>query len=101
MRLFMNKAYRNNLYEVSRGGKLQGSPIEGIDMKILPALLCVISLAACSGKPPAPQSDPTAAASVSAPWDAMKQDEQRAKDVQKVVNKQAADQDKQIEQQTQ
>jgi hypothetical protein len=72
-------------------------------MKILPALLCVISLAACSGKPPTPQSDPTAAApaSTATPWDAMKQDEQRAKDVQKVVNKQAADQDKQIEQQTQ
>jgi hypothetical protein len=70
-------------------------------MKMFPALLCVISLAACSGKPPTPQSDPTTAASTSTPWDAMKQDEQRAKDVQKVVNKQAADQDKQVEQQTQ
>lgn len=70
-------------------------------MKSLPVLLCVISLAACSSKPPAPQSAPTTAASTSTPWDAMKQDEQRAKDVQKVVNKQAADQDKQIEQQTQ
>lgn len=70
-------------------------------MKSLPIMLCVISLAACSGKPPAPQSAPAASASVSAPWDAMKQDEQRAKDVQKVVDKHAADQDKQIEQQTQ
>jgi hypothetical protein len=74
----------------------------GHPMKILPALLCVISLAACSGKPPAPQSDRTAtAASSPAPWAAMKQDEQRAKDVQKMANKQAADEDKQIEQQTQ
>ncbi|QAU24890.1 hypothetical protein EO087_13570 [Dyella sp. M7H15-1] len=70
-------------------------------MKILPALLCVIGLVACSGKPPAPQSVPTATASVSTPWDAMKQDEQRARNVQKVVNKQVADQDKQIEQPTQ
>jgi hypothetical protein len=70
-------------------------------MKMLPALLCVISLAACSGKPPTPQSDPTAAASTAAPWDAMKQDEQRAKNVQNVVNKQSADQDKQVKQQTQ
>lgn len=70
-------------------------------MKAVSALLCLISLAACTGKPPAPQSDPSTAASASAPWSAMKQDEQRAKDVQKMVNKQAADQDKQIEQQTQ
>jgi len=70
-------------------------------MKAVSALLCLISLAACTGKPPAPQSDPSTAASAAAPWSAMKQDEQRAKDVQKMVNKQAADQDKQIEQQTQ
>jgi ABC-type glycerol-3-phosphate transport system substrate-binding protein len=75
--------------------------IETFAMKTALVLFCLLSLAACSGKPPAPQSDPTTAASTSAPWDAMKQDEQRAKDVQKVVNKQAADQDKQIEQQTQ
>ncbi|QRN53192.1 hypothetical protein [Dyella caseinilytica] len=70
-------------------------------MKAVLSLLCLISLAACTGKPPTPQSDPSAAASVSVPWSGMKQDEQRAKDVQKIVNKQAADQDKQIEQQTQ
>lgn len=70
-------------------------------MKTLTALLCLLSLAACSGKPPAPESNPSAAASTATPWDAMKQDEQRAKDVQKVVDKQAADQDKQIQQQTQ
>jgi hypothetical protein len=70
-------------------------------MKTVPALLCLLSLAACTGKPPAPEADPSSAASASAPWNAMKQDEQRAKDVQKLVNKQAADQDKQIDQQTQ
>lgn len=71
-------------------------------MKNAIALLCLLALGACSGKPPAPQSDPkSSAAQPSAPWDAMKQDEQRAKDVQKVVNQHAADQDKQIEQQTQ
>jgi ABC-type glycerol-3-phosphate transport system substrate-binding protein len=75
--------------------------IEVIVMKTAPLLLCLLGLAACSGKPPTPQSDPTAAASTPAPWDAMKQDEQRAKDVQKLVNKQAADQDKQVEQQSQ
>jgi hypothetical protein len=70
-------------------------------MKAIPIVLCLLCLTACSDKPPAPQSDPAAAASTPTPWDAMKQDEQRAKDVQKVVNKQAADQDKQTEQQTQ
>ncbi|GLQ89253.1 hypothetical protein GCM10007898_28250 [Dyella flagellata] len=71
-------------------------------MRTATALLCLLALGACSNKPPAPQSDPKPAASTaSAPWDALKQDEQRAKDVQKVVDKQAADQDKQIEQQTQ
>lgn len=71
-------------------------------MKTVPALLCLLALAACSGKPPAPESDPkTASTQAAAPWDGMKQDEQRAKDVQKMVDKQAADQDKQVEQQTQ
>ena len=71
-------------------------------MKTAAALLCLLTLGACSNKPPAPQSEPKAAATPpSAPWDAMKQDEQRAKDVQKLVDKHAAEQDKQIEQQTQ
>jgi hypothetical protein len=72
-------------------------------MKILLPLLCLSTLAACSGKPPEPAAQPAAAASsrVATPWDAMKADEQRAKDVQKLVNKQAADQNKQIEAQTQ
>ncbi|MDE2087649.1 MAG: hypothetical protein KGI63_10475 [Xanthomonadaceae bacterium] len=72
-------------------------------MKILLPLLCMSALAACSGKPPEPVAQPAAAASshVATPWDGMKADEQRAKDVQKLVNKQAADQNKQIEAQTQ
>ena len=72
-------------------------------MKILLPLLCMSALAACSGKPPEPVAQPAAAASshVATPWDGMKADEQRAKDVQKLVDKQAADQNKQIEAQTQ
>ncbi|GLQ92715.1 hypothetical protein [Dyella acidisoli] len=71
-------------------------------MRTTATLLCLLALSACSNKPPAPQSDPKAAAAQpSAPWDAMKQDEQRAKDVQKLVDKHAAEQDKQIEQQGQ
>jgi len=74
-------------------------------MKSIVPLLCLLTLAACSGKPPTPKAaaQPAAAASshVATPWDAMKADEQRAKDVQKIVDKQAADQRKQIEAQTQ
>ena len=71
-------------------------------MRTVIAMLCLLALGACHNKPPQPQSDPKAAAAQpSPPWDAMKHDEQRAKDVQKVVDKQAAEQDKQIDQQTQ
>ena len=68
-------------------------------MKPLPILLCALALAACSSKPPEPQAK--RAAKVATPWDAMKADEQRAKDVQKVVDKQAEEQRKQIEAQQQ
>jgi uncharacterized lipoprotein YajG len=86
-----------------RGGTLDACHSEAFAMKILPPLLCLFALAACSGKPPEPTAQPAAAASsrVATPWDAMKADEQRAKDVQKIVDKQAADQNKQIEAQTQ
>jgi hypothetical protein len=70
-------------------------------MKTIVPLLCLLSLAACTGKPPTPQSDPAAAASTSTPWNAMKQDEQHAKDVQKQADQHAADEAKQIDQQTQ
>ncbi|MFC5582819.1 hypothetical protein [Rhodanobacter terrae] len=63
-------------------------------MKTLPILLCVLALGACSGKPPAPKAKP---ADVATPFDALKADEQRAKDVQKVVDKQADEQRKQID----
>ena len=63
-------------------------------MKPLPLLLCVLFFAACSGKPPPPEAKPAA---VSTPFDGMRAQEQRAKDVQKVVDKQAAEQRKQID----
>lgn len=63
-------------------------------MKSLPILLCVLALGACSNKPPEPKAKP---ADVATPFDALRADEQRAKDVQKVVNKQAEEQRKQIE----
>lgn len=60
-------------------------------MKWLAPMLCLCTLAACSGKPPEPQSQPAAAstARVATPWDNMKKDEQRARDVQKTVDQQA------------
>jgi len=63
------------------------------------SLLCagVLALGACSKKAPEPTAQPTAAASVATPWDSLKKDEQRARDVQQVVDKQAADQSKQID----
>jgi hypothetical protein len=67
-------------------------------MKTLPILLCVLALGACSGKPPEPKAKP---ADVATPFDALKADEQRAKDVQKVVDKQADEQRKQIDAQDQ
>lgn len=69
-------------------------------MKSMPILLCVLALAACSSKPPEPKAK-AKAADVATPWDAMKADEQRAKDVQNVVDKQAEEQRKQIEAQQQ
>ncbi|SHL80807.1 hypothetical protein [Rhodanobacter sp. OK091] len=63
-------------------------------MKTLPILLCVLALGACSGKPPEPKAKP---ADVATPFDALKASEQRAKDVQKVVDKQADEQRKQID----
>jgi hypothetical protein len=63
-------------------------------MKLLPLLFCLTVLGACSSKPPEPQAKP---AVVSTPFDAMRADEQRAKDVSKTVEKQADEQNKQIE----
>ena len=68
-------------------------------MKSLPILLCLFALGACSGKPPEPQARP--AADIATPFDALKADKQRAQDVQKLVDKQAKEQRKQIEAQEQ
>lgn len=67
-------------------------------MNKLPALLGLLALTACSGKPAEPKTKP---AEVATPFDAMKASEQRARDVQKVVDQQAAEQKKQIEAQQQ
>lgn len=67
-------------------------------MKPLPILLCVLALAACSSKPPEPKAKAT---DVATPFDALKADEQKAKDVQKLVDKHAEEQRKQIEAQEQ
>ncbi len=63
-------------------------------MKSLPILLCVLALAGCSSKPPEPKAKP---ADVATPFDTLKASGQRAKDVQKVVDRQAEEQRKQIE----
>lgn len=64
-------------------------------MKPLLPLACLLALAACSNKAPEPQA--SAQARTATPWDDMKKDEQRARDVQKTVDDQAAQQRKQIE----
>lgn len=68
-------------------------------MTRLALLLCACALAACSGKPPEPVSQPAAAstARVATPWDDLKKDEQRARDVQKTVDQQAEQQRQQID----
>lgn len=68
-------------------------------MKSLPilslqVLLSALALASCSNKPPAPVAK---AAPVATPFDGMRAEEQRAKDVQKVVDRQADEQRRQIE----
>ena len=64
-------------------------------MKRLLPIACLLALAACSHKAPEPQA--AAATRVATPWDDMKKDEQRARDVQKQVDDQARAQQKQIE----
>lgn len=71
-------------------------------MKPLPLLLCLPCLTACSHKVPEPQvAAQTEPPRVATPWDGMKKDEQRARDVQKAVDAQAAQQRKRIEAQAQ
>jgi hypothetical protein len=68
-------------------------------MKWLALLLCLCTLIACSGKPPAPTTVPAAASTghVATPWDDMKKTEQRARDVQKTVDEQAEKQRQQVD----
>jgi hypothetical protein len=62
------------------------------------ALLAAAGLVACSGKPPEPRAEGHVdKPKVATPWDDMKKDEQRARDVQKTVDQQAAEQRKQID----
>lgn len=71
-------------------------------MRLHPSVvLLALALAACSDKPPVPKADPPAAADpprVATPWDDLKKTEQRARDVQQTVDRQAARQRDQIEQ---
>lgn len=62
--------------------------------KKLSLLLCALALAGCSNKPPEPIAR---AAPITTPFDSLRAAEQRAKDVQKVVDKQAEEQRKQVE----
>ena len=62
---------------------------------ILP--LSLLALAACSGKPPPPQAAAAPPPRVATPFDDLKKQEQKAKDVQKVVDQQAAEQRKQLD----
>jgi hypothetical protein len=68
-------------------------------MKRLAPLLCLITLTACSGKPPAPVSAPAAAstARVATPWDDMEKAKQRAADVQKTSDEQAKKQQQELD----
>jgi len=68
-------------------------------MKRFAPLLCLLALAACSGKPPAPESAPAAAstARVATPWDDMEKAKQRAADVQKASDEQAKKQQQQLD----
>ena len=59
-------------------------------------LLCLFTLAGCSGTPAPPPGDPPKP-QASTPFDALKADEQRARDVQKTVDDHAAEQRKRID----
>jgi outer membrane murein-binding lipoprotein Lpp len=66
-------------------------------MKAILPIALLLALAGCSNKAPAPQAAATPQRAV-APWDDMKKDEQRAKDVQKLVDDQAKQRKKALEQ---
>ncbi|HXD35969.1 MAG TPA: hypothetical protein VN624_04905 [Rhodanobacter sp.] len=60
------------------------------------SLLCLFALAGCSGSPAPPPGDPPQP-QASTPFDTLKADEQRARDVQKTVDDHAAEQRKRID----
>jgi len=61
-------------------------------------MMCIATLAACTGKPPAPQAtSANPAPAHEAPWQALQKDKQRAQAVQQTVDQQAAEQRRQIE----
>ena len=64
-------------------------------MRYLPLCLCAMVLGACTDKPPAPEPKPPTP--ISTPFDTLRATEQRARDVQKVVDKAAAQQRKAID----
>ncbi len=68
-------------------------------MKCLPLLLCACAVAACSPKPP--PAEPKPPTPISTPFDTLRATEQRARDVQKVVDKAAEQQRRQIDAQSQ
>lgn len=69
-------------------------------MKPLLPLACLLVLAGCSNKAPEPQAA-TMPERAATPWDGMKKDEQRAKDVQKLVDDRTKQQQKALEQASQ
>ncbi|NUO72445.1 MAG: hypothetical protein HOQ10_06995 [Frateuria sp.] len=66
-------------------------------MKPLLPIALLLALAGCSNKAPEPQAA-AAPKRVATPWDDMKKDEQRAKDVKKLVDDQAKQQQKALQQ---
>ncbi|GAA0250208.1 hypothetical protein [Rhodanobacter caeni] len=64
------------------------------------SLLCLSALAGCSGSPAPPPGDPPQP-QASSPFDTLKANEQRVRDVQKTVDKHAAEQRKRIDAATQ
>lgn len=69
-------------------------------MKCLPLAVCVLALGACTDKPPPEQPKPPTPVS-STPFDTLRATEQRAKNVQKIIDDAAAKQRKAIDQQQQ
>ena len=64
-------------------------------MKCLSLLLCMCALGACTAKPPPAERKPPTP--ISTPFETLRATEQRARDVQQVVDKAAAQQRQQID----